>query len=76
MYSCTFWTSSEVLLAVRIMYSINHLRLVFGVQYYYDFSSRRFLSHRALAALWADSDLSSDDIFAARALPPRRFDLG
>jgi hypothetical protein len=30
----------------------------------------RFLAHRALAALRADSDLSSLVIFAARALPP------
>src|ERR671939_2185708 len=37
---------------------------------HYKDSSRRFLSHRALAALRADSDLSLGVVFAARALPP------
>ena len=36
----------------------------------YEDSFRRFLSHRALAALRADSDLFSGVILAARALPP------
>ena len=38
---------------------------------YDDSSSARFLGQRSLAAVRADSDLSSGVIFAARTLPPQ-----